>query len=377
MKARALGVGWIFMAWLVFACWARAADLVDLNTAREDAIAQLPGVGPELARQIVGHRLYGSMAELSKAGLSPDQIKQLSSVATVKPVQNEPPGGIGGNISQTTGAPGPLFRASYNPGEKKRVAVLNFEYAAVPPSVQRTFGSNVDIGKGVANKLVDRLESDGTYSIIAPQARDKILAEQNLSNSSRADANAAAHIGKLLGVDAIIIGSVTASDDKSGGGVGNGGLFGHIGKPKSKAVVEVTARMIDVHTGEILAFAEGRGESKVGSEATNASVTDLAAKLDQAAGSIPPPATVAGLVADVNGDKLVLNVGGSKGLKVGDVLRVVRLDREIKDPSTGKVLRRVETDLGKVTITSVDNLSSEGAYSGAAGVRVGDQVKQN
>ncbi|MGH9558165.1 MAG: FlgT C-terminal domain-containing protein, partial [Bryobacteraceae bacterium] len=83
---------------------------------------------------------------------------------------------------------------------------------------------------------------------------------------------------------------------------------------------------------------------------------------------------VDGLVADVNGQQLILNVGSGAGVKVGDVLKVARAGREIKDPATGKVLRRVETALGQVTITQVDAGSSTGTYNGSQAVKVGDRV---
>src|SRR6266704_119164 len=92
---------------------------------------------------------------------------------------------------------------------KKRVAVLNFDYATVQSGVAAIFGSNQDVGKGIADLLVDKLVTDGTYSVIERKMLDKILAEQNFSNSDRADATSAAKIGKVLGVDAIIIGSIT------------------------------------------------------------------------------------------------------------------------------------------------------------------------
>ncbi len=197
---------------------------------------------------------------------------------------------------------------------------------------------------------MDRLVNDGTYSVIERTALDKLLAEQNFSNSDRADPSSAAKIGKLLGVNAIIIGSITTfgRDDKSttigGGGIGRRlGLGGGISKREGKAVVQVTARLIDVTTGEILASAQGDGESKRGGtslagmgigtggaggggldmssknfgatiigEATNAAVTDLAGKLEASAGKLPTVEIVIdGLVADVSGNSLTLNVGSS------------------------------------------------------------------
>src|SRR5437868_14948603 len=102
-----------------------------------------------------------------------------------------------------------LIAASQVQAQKKRVAVMNFDYATVQSGVQAIFGANQDIGKGIADLLVDKLVNDGTYSVIERKMIDKIIAEQNFSNSDRADANSAAKIGKILGVDAIIVGSIT------------------------------------------------------------------------------------------------------------------------------------------------------------------------
>ena len=95
------------------------------------------------------------------------------------------------------------------------------------------------------------------------------FAEQNFSNSDRADASSAAKIGKLLGVDAIIVGSVTqfGNDTKNtgiggvGAGLGKVGIGG-FGQKQSKAVVGINARLVNVDTGEIVGVAEGKGESK-------------------------------------------------------------------------------------------------------------------
>ena len=117
--------------------------------------------------------------------------------------------------------------------------------------------------------MVTNLVKDGSYSVIERKALDKIMAEQNFSNSDRANPTSAAKIGKLLGVDAIIVGSITNSAMRprtsnlggAGGALGGFGLGG-FGHKKSKAIVALTARMVDVDTGEILAVAEGHGESK-------------------------------------------------------------------------------------------------------------------
>lgn len=305
---------------------------------------------------------------------------------------------------------------------KHRVAVLDFGYGSVMTSVQAIFGSNQDVGKGIVDLLINELVNDGTYRVVERGAIDKVLKEQNLSNSDRANTNTAAKIGALLGTDLIIVGDVTqfGRDDKNYGGAGSGGSWGgyglgKLGLHKAKAVVEVTARMVDVNTGEILASVTGHGESKRSStdmlggggswwnsgagslnmgssnfsqsilgEAVKQSVTQLATNLNAKSASLPAPtvpkvaeaAPLDGLVADVAGSNLIVNVGSAGGVHSGDKLAVTRVVRTIKDPATGKVLRSVESTIGTLTVTSVDANSASGKFAGSDTPKVGDKVKR-
>jgi len=300
--------------------------------------------------------------------------------------------------------------------QKKRVAVLDFDYATVRSHVAAIWGTDRDVGKGIADLLVEKLVQGGTYSVIERKAIDKVLAEQNFSNSDRADPTTAAKIGRILGVDAIIIGSITefGRDDKATtlGGGAFGGItrrygLGGVQRREAKAVVDVTARMISTDTAEILAVGHGKGESArsgtsllgaggssgaggagaydmtsknfaatlIG-EAVHKAVAQLGQELEAGAAKLPARAVqINGLVADVSGSTLILNVGSRAGLKVGDRLQVRRKIREVRDPATGRVIRAIEDKIGEVVITEVDELSSVGAFTGTAAAKVGDVVR--
>ncbi|MDP9263133.1 MAG: CsgG/HfaB family protein, partial [Acidobacteriota bacterium] len=148
------------------------------------------------------------------------------------------------------------------------MAIFDFDYATVRTNSAAIFGSDVDVGKGISDLLVTYLVKDGTYSVIERKALDKILKEQNFSNSDRANPTSAAQLGRLLGVDAIIVGSITqfGNDTKNtnvGGGGGGWGRFGigGVGHKKSKAIVGIDARIVNIDTAEIMGVAEGKGES--------------------------------------------------------------------------------------------------------------------
>jgi hypothetical protein len=85
--------------------------------------------------------------------------------------------------------------------------------------------------------------------------------------------------------------------------------------------------------------------------------------------------SVEGLVAAVDGPQVVLNVGSKAGLKVGDELNVSRVTKEIKDPSTGQVIRKLATAVGVIKLTDVDDISAVGSTVSGSGFKVGDSVK--
>jgi curli biogenesis system outer membrane secretion channel CsgG len=149
--------------------------------------------------------------------------------------------------------------------KRPTVAVMDFDYG----TVGYHWWGDYDIGKGMADQVVDALVNDGTFRVIERKKLDTVLAEQDFSHSDRADPSAAklSKIGKVLGVRYIISGSITkfGGEEKTigGGGIIKGPLGG-LGLKKAKTYVTLTARMIDATTGEVLVSAKGEGLSTKG-----------------------------------------------------------------------------------------------------------------
>jgi curli biogenesis system outer membrane secretion channel CsgG len=257
--------------------------------------------------------------------------------------------------------------------------------------------------------LIKELVKGGAYSLIERTALDAVLKEQNFSNSSRADPKSAAAIGRLLGVDAIIIGSVTQfAVEESEVAVGSGtlgrvtrGVLGGGKRVNTKATVGMTARMVDTSTGEILTAVSGNGESSKSSvgasgyasgaidmtsssfqntmlgEAVNRAAQLVATSLNEFGSKLAVArVNYAGLIADVSGNTLILNVGKKSGVQVGDTIEISRAGRTILDPQTKKVLRTIVDKVGAARITEADDVSSTATIIDKAEVKVGDQVKR-
>ncbi|MBU6451564.1 MAG: curli production assembly protein CsgG [Cyanobacteria bacterium REEB67] len=307
---------------------------------------------------------------------------------------------------------------------KRRIAILPFEYGAVQSEV-----GTVDVGKGIVSLLITKLVNDATYSVVDRQMLDSILKEQNLSVSDRADPSTACKIGKILSVDAIVVGTVTqfgfetkVTNVGAGASVASSyipyglgalaGGFGHAGIKKSKAKVAIDARIIDINTSEILAAVHGSGESKrsssslfggggggggggfgsfesgssdfatsIAGEATLQAVEQIGSELIADAGKIPDGQSIAaqnveGKVADVTGGQITLNVGKINGLTKGDKMQVQRVVKTIKDPDSGKVLKEVSNTVAVINLDEVEKDSSTGSLVKGSGVRVGDAVRK-
>lgn len=310
---------------------------------------------------------------------------------------------------------------------KHRIAILDFDHAGVLTGAQAIFGSNQNVGRELSDMLADHLTNDGAYKVIERNAINRVLSERPIFPEDRGmpgnprdpfAALTATKVGKVLGVDpiiryfgidAIVTGEVTQfgrTENKSGG------IFGALhklrpagGSPqKSKAIVGINAHMIDVNTGEILASVAVRGESihagvnllsggpssgiiagmrssnfpqTVLGEAVMQAINQLALALEQRSSSMPAsePVPISGLVADVSGSDVTINVGTANNVHLGDTLLITRTTKLIKDPSTGKVIRTLEDTIGQITITSVEFDSAVGRFSGTGKVAVNDTVK--
>jgi curli biogenesis system outer membrane secretion channel CsgG len=290
---------------------------------------------------------------------------------------------------------------------KPRVAVLSFADDAVRGTAARVLGGSQDVGVGVADVLVQKLIDGGQFTLVERNALDAVLKEQNFSNSDRADAATAARIGRVLGVDAIVLGSVmrfaVEETSTSNGRLGRlGGVLGPLEGRLSKAIVTLNARLVDTTTGEVMAAASGdaerNGPQSLSTSAGGTSVglssaafgDSLVGKaLGEAADEVAQQlngygvklakstAVYDGVIADVSGRTLIVNVGRKNGAKVGDRLEITRVVRTIPDPQNpSRILRTVTETIATAEVTEVDDVSATATVAGNASLKVGDTVRR-
>ena len=143
------------------------------------------------------------------------------------------------------------------------IALVDFDFAAV----HEWWAAELELGRGVADLIADGLINDGTYRVLERRFIGSVLAEKNLAGGQPpGDPSAAglAPVGKLLGAQYLIVGSVTkfGLEKQTKGGLGaffGGG--GGIGQEKGKGTVSIAARVVEVSTGEVVASVKVDGIS--------------------------------------------------------------------------------------------------------------------
>lgn len=258
----------------------------------------------------------------------------------------------------STGAPA----SAYVRQDRPRLAVLSFQNN----SAFNFWEDN--LGLAATDELVTQLVGSGAFSVIERQQVEAILAEQHLGLSGAVDASTAAEIGKILGVQALLLGSITkfSLDRKSGG-------IGPLRASYTQAESVVDARLVNTTTAEIMMVAQGNGSKRLGGvgwenfdferefdaglaqealrPAVEKVVEQIVAQRDAVAALKPvaPPATIVGSPGE---GSVYIDRGENFGVQVGQRFDVYRVVDEIKD-AAGNVLDRVTEKVGVIEVTRV------------------------
>jgi len=266
---------------------------------------------------------------------------------------------------------------------KKRVAVSVFE--------DRSGSGYNHLGSGVADMLTTALVKSGKFIVIERQELEKVLEEQKLGESGLVTPESAPKVGKLLGAELFVVGSVSEFGTKESNIGGNVPLFGGALKTKTaRAVVDV--RLVNTTTGEIIA-----AETKEGSESTTGVAvryedidfnnmdswddTDAGKAAREAVNGVVELITEnmtkipwSGKVLKVNSDGTMLIKPGSEGnVKPGMEFDVFRVGEDVLDPDTGMSLGAEETKVGSIKVTE-DALKGKAAK---AKITEGKDFKNN
>jgi len=237
------------------------------------------------------------------------------------------------------------------------------------------WSSDSPLSQGATDLMIDALLSTNRFRVFERAKLDTILQEQNfLHFCGLVDQTTAVKLGKMIGVDSILTGSLTNVTFTKGEWL----KVGPFRFRKSYVKVVMTIRIIDVTTGEILFSTvqeekasksaisgvlpipiPGGGFGFSHEEAVdilsvvelicNKVVLNFVVKMDKKTvelSSAPLKGYVVKVESTSSGGitQVYINLGESSGIKVGDEVRIYREGEVILDPKTNEVLDK-ELDL--------------------------------
>lgn len=260
--------------------------------------------------------------------------------------------------------------------------------------------------EGMTALLTAALVRDGRFVVVERTGLVNILAEQALGQGAAVTTETAAKTGQLIGAGIVVRSAVTKYEPAaSGGGVAIGGLplgsflspfATRAGLTRQTAVMEISLRLIDTTTGQVISTSSAQGSAS----STSANVTIVDSGSGASLGSDTFRATPIGqageqaivkaveqiaigmkgvpwsaLVVDASAGKVYVNAGAERNMQAGMILNVHRKGRVFTDPATGVILDVDMQKIGMIRIDGVrEKLSTAAVIDGEIPVR-GDLLK--
>ena len=242
-----------------------------------------------------------------KSGVAPQISDQPKTVMNTQPgtVTETQPEKIKPDIPVETSTPVEV-------GERLRIAILPFE------------NKGTSQGIDLLDKFITVFVNMDRFKVLERAQLERVLEELKLGMSGFIDASTAAEIGKGIGVDAVVTGSITWTRND----------------------ISIDARFIDTETATIITAQDAYSSSN-DLKSLNRMLEELATKFKN---DLP---VVNGYIISVSGDKLTLDLGKKKGIKKGMKCYAYREGAPIIHPITKKVIGKMIDVLSEVQLREV------------------------
>ncbi|MDZ7362671.1 MAG: hypothetical protein ONB46_18385 [candidate division KSB1 bacterium] len=240
------------------------------------------------------------LERINRGGQPPDFLTLPTPVSPVTP----PP-------SERRAEPAPATLV----GERFTIAVLPFESKGIGTQL-----GEIDL----LDKLVTGFVNINRFKVIERAQLETILAEQKLGLSGVIDVSTAAQIGKGIGADGVVCGSVI-----SGGNA-----------------VSIDARLIDTETAAIITAKDAFSNSR--------SLQNLSQMIAEVAAKIKADLPLLnGYVIGVQGQQLTIDLGMRHGLKKGMKCHIYREGAPIVHPVTNEIIGKSVDHLCEAQVNEV------------------------
>lgn len=234
------------------------------------------------------------------------------------------------------------------------------------------------LGKQVTDLLSKALTESGAYLVFERPDIGRVQAESRLTDTKL----------NLIGVDALIIGSLTEFGRKT---IGESGFVSS--SKRQVAFAKVDVRVVDVSNGYVFFATSGAGEASTESASTFGfgSRAGYDGTLNDAAIRLAVSETVNRLSAQMltrpwqtyilktNENQIFLGGGKSQGIKPGMEFTVLTAGEQIKSPQTGALITLPGQIIARLKVEALfgDNELNEGSVASvSSGSIAGQKIEQ-
>jgi len=221
------------------------------------------------------------------------------------------------------------------------------------------------VGKQIADMLSKALTESGAYVVLERTDLSKLQDESRLTGIKQ----------NLVGVDALIMGSLTEFGRKT---VGESGFVS--ASKKQVAFAKIDVRVVDVASGQSLFATSGAGESSTQTASTfgfgsqagydstlndssiRQAISEVVNRLAVEFSRRPWQTSIIG----VDNGRYFISGGKAQGLKPGMVFSVQTMGEKVKSPQTGFEIALPGKEVAQIRVESLfgDTEMSEGAVTG-------------
>lgn len=224
------------------------------------------------------------------------------------------------------------------------------------------------VGKQIADMLSKALTESGAFVVLERTDLSKLQDESKLTGAQQ----------NLVGVDALILGSLTEFGRKT---VGETGFVSS--SKKQVAFAKIDLRVVEVASGQSLFATSGAGESSTqtastfgfGSQASydgtlndasiRQAISEVVNRLTTEFSRRPWQTAIVG----VEQDRYFISGGKAQGLKPGMLLSVQTVGKKVKSPQTGFEITLPGKEVAQIRVDALfgDTEMSEGAATSVVG----------
>jgi len=269
---------------------------------------------------------------------------------------------------------------------KIRIAVWEFENHAG----SHYWYSN-QLGPAARNQIDTELSENqilsAKFSVVERDKLNLVLKEQGLATAGAVDPATAAKVGKLLGVQYVVMGGIDKFNiDVTKAAVGPFSVGGHI----VQSFATISLRFVDTTTAERVLAVSADGDVKSGggflkgsslsrdtewgiaSETIQKAAKAVVEKLGSGgyvariSSAATPAGGLQGKIIKVAGTKAWINLGALSGIKLGDRFNVFSVGEPLIDPDTGAKLGADEKQTGDGAVVEIQTKFAVINFTGAA-----------